>query len=150
MSVLNGIAEASMQDAIEKVKALPHYATKGETREIVCTRKVMADVVARGLNVTEVAHDFQSQVTRFVTDELRAINSYDTWHVKSTKTHLYWCMKNCTGNADDLRVMIMNTAGTIRVTIEAVIMKVDVVCLGMCPRESSYQIQQLSEPLKVL
>ena len=30
MSVLNGIAEASMQDAIEKVKALPHYATKGE------------------------------------------------------------------------------------------------------------------------
>eukprot|EP00731_Ephydatia_muelleri_P015271 Em0008g991a len=145
MSVLNGIAEASMQDAIEKVKALPHYATKGETREIVCTRKVMADVVARGLNVTEVAHDFQSQVTRFVTDELRAINSYDTWHanrnkswftelsdkMKSTKTHLYWCMKNCTGNADDLRVMIMNTAGTIRVTIEAVIMKVDVVCLEL-------------------
>eukprot|EP00731_Ephydatia_muelleri_P021927 Em0014g518a len=28
--------------------------------------------------------------------------------MKSTKTHLYWCMKNCTGNADDLRVMIMN------------------------------------------
>eukprot|EP00731_Ephydatia_muelleri_P025831 Em0017g914a len=28
--------------------------------------------------------------------------------MKSTKTHLYWCMKNCTGNADDLHVMIMN------------------------------------------
>ncbi|KAL5471290.1 hypothetical protein EMCRGX_G029387 [Ephydatia muelleri] len=28
--------------------------------------------------------------------------------MKSTKTHLYWCMENCTGNAHDLRVMIMN------------------------------------------
>lgn len=30
MSVLNGIAEAFMQDAIEKVKVLSDYATKGE------------------------------------------------------------------------------------------------------------------------
>lgn len=30
MNVVNGIAEASMQDAIERVKALPDYATKGE------------------------------------------------------------------------------------------------------------------------
>ena len=67
-----------------------------QTREIVCTRKVMADVVARGtcadhdvnrvnicdagLNVTEVAHDYQPQVTQFVTKELHATNSYDTWH----------------------------------------------------------------------
>ena len=28
--VVNGITEASMQDAIERVKALPHYETKGE------------------------------------------------------------------------------------------------------------------------
>ena len=30
MNVVNGIAEASMQDAIERVKALPDYAIKGE------------------------------------------------------------------------------------------------------------------------
>ena len=71
-----------------------------QTREIVCTRKVIADVVARGyflcyhfnensfhfstagLNVTEVAHDYQPQVSRFVTNELHATNSYDTWHGK--------------------------------------------------------------------
>ena len=36
MSVLNGIAEASMQDAIEKVKALPDYATNGEVHGTEC------------------------------------------------------------------------------------------------------------------
>lgn len=30
IDVVNGIAEASMQEAIEKVKALPEYAAKGE------------------------------------------------------------------------------------------------------------------------
>ena len=51
MSVLNGIAEASMQDAIEMVKALPHYATKGEVHVQVlflylllsCIQWVMTD-----------------------------------------------------------------------------------------------------------
>ena len=66
-----------------------------QTREIVCTKAVMTDVVARGmlcstgcvvfnnynagLNVAEVAHDCQPQVTRFVIDELHATN---TWHGK--------------------------------------------------------------------
>ena len=27
---------------------------------------------------------------------------------KSIKTHLYWCMKNCTNNPDKLRQLIMN------------------------------------------
>lgn len=35
-----------------------------------------------GLNVTEVAHDYEPLVTRFITEELLAINSYDTWHGK--------------------------------------------------------------------
>ena len=32
-----------------------------------------------GLHVTEVAHDIQQQVSRFV-NELGLVNSYDTWH----------------------------------------------------------------------
>ena len=34
------------------------------------------------MNVTEVAHDFQVGVTKFVTEELGVVNSYDTWHGK--------------------------------------------------------------------
>ena len=29
---------------------------------------------------------------------------------KSTKVHMYWAMKNCTGSAEDLRQKIMNTS----------------------------------------
>lgn len=33
-----------------------------------------------GLNVVEVAHDIQKQVSKYVTSRLKLINSYDTWH----------------------------------------------------------------------
>ena len=33
-----------------------------------------------GLHVTEVAHDYQPQVKRFIVDELGLVNSFDTWH----------------------------------------------------------------------
>ena len=33
-----------------------------------------------GLKVTEVAHDFQIGVKKYVTEELGLVNSYDTWH----------------------------------------------------------------------
>ena len=36
--------------------------------------------VVLGLNIVEVAHDFQQQVKAYITDELHLINSYDTWH----------------------------------------------------------------------
>ena len=32
------------------------------------------------LKVMEVAHDYQPQVTHYVTDGLHLLNSYDTWH----------------------------------------------------------------------
>ena len=35
INVVKGIAEASMQDAIERVKALPDYTTKGEVQLLV-------------------------------------------------------------------------------------------------------------------
>ena len=36
-----------------------------------------------GLRIGEVAHDFQVQVSRHVTDKLGILNSYDTWHGRS-------------------------------------------------------------------
>ena len=38
------------------------------------------DVTIPGLDVKEVAHDHQVQVSRHVTEELGFLNSYDTWH----------------------------------------------------------------------
>ena len=35
------------------------------------------------LKVVEVAHDHQIQVMKYVTEDLKLINSYDTWHGKS-------------------------------------------------------------------
>ena len=32
-----------------------------------------------GLNITEVAHDYQSTIKKYV-EELGMVNSYDTWH----------------------------------------------------------------------
>ena len=35
---------------------------------------------ALGLHITEVAHDIQGQVSKYVTKDLGLVNSYDTWH----------------------------------------------------------------------
>lgn len=32
------------------------------------------------LNVVEVAHDHQVQVKNYITEDLKLLNSYDTWH----------------------------------------------------------------------
>ena len=70
-----------------------------QTREVVCTKIVLPQVIARGLhrvcymyfinviclicirrfNITEVAHDYQSAIKRYV-EELGMVNSYETWH----------------------------------------------------------------------
>ena len=73
-----------------------------QIREVACTKVVIPQVTNRGqamfmllkcirclygmyfpynfgLHVTEVAHDIQQQVSRFI-DELGLVNSYDTWH----------------------------------------------------------------------
>ena len=34
------------------------------------------------MNVTEIAHDFQVGVKKYVTEELSVVNSYDIWHGK--------------------------------------------------------------------
>ena len=35
-----------------------------------------------GLDIREVAHDVQSQVSHYITSELKLLNSYDTCHGK--------------------------------------------------------------------
>ncbi|KAL5500039.1 hypothetical protein EMCRGX_G011532 [Ephydatia muelleri] len=110
--------------------------------------------ISSGLNIPEVAHDYQATIKQCV-QQLGMVNSYDTWHgtknvakqlrhicagtvrtrdrtwftelsdkgmyfldilikngisgyLACTKVHLYWCMRNCGGNPDRLRAMIMN------------------------------------------
>ena len=76
-----------------------------QTRELVCTKIVLPQVVDRGkylerkkllkytygmyiyslfigLDIREVAHDCQTQLSRYVTSELKLLNSYNTWHGK--------------------------------------------------------------------
>eukprot|EP00731_Ephydatia_muelleri_P000668 Em0001g668a len=161
--VVADVAEESMKAAVERVKESPHHATSGEhivhfsthrivgistlsrqqhrvaqTREVACTKIVLPQVIARGLNITEVAHDYQATIKLYVR-QLGMVNSYDTWHgtknvakqlrhicagtvrtrdrtwftelsdkARCTKVHLYWCMRNCGGNPDRLHAMIMN------------------------------------------
>ena len=38
------------------------------------------------MNITEVAHDIQQQVSRYVTGSMGVVNSYDTWHGKMHQT----------------------------------------------------------------
>lgn len=51
-----------------------------QTRELECTKIVVPQVKDRGLNIVEVAHDMQQQVSKFVTNEMKLVNSFDTWH----------------------------------------------------------------------
>ncbi|KAL5457673.1 hypothetical protein EMCRGX_G034958 [Ephydatia muelleri] len=102
------------------------------------TEFVLPQVIAQGLNITEVAHGYQATIKQYV-QQLGMVNSYDTWHgtknvakqlhricasmvrtrdrtwftelfdkARCTKVHLYWCMRNCGGNPDCLRAMIVN------------------------------------------
>eukprot|EP00731_Ephydatia_muelleri_P035942 Em0181g5a len=102
------------------------------------TEFVLPQVIAQGLNITEVAHGYQATIKQYV-QQLGMVNSYDTWHgtknvakqlhricagtvctrdrtwftelsdkARCTKVHLYWCMRNCGGNPDCLCAMIVN------------------------------------------
>ncbi|KAL5502235.1 hypothetical protein EMCRGX_G008976 [Ephydatia muelleri] len=92
----------------------------------------------KGLNITEVAHGYQATIkqyvqqlgmvnsydtwhgTKNVAKQLHRIcasmvRTRDrTWFTelfdkaRCTKVHLYWCMRNCGGNPDCLRAMIVN------------------------------------------
>ena len=44
--------------------------------------------VHAGLNIVEVAHDFQQQIKNYVTNDLHLVNSYDTWHGTCA-----WCLQ---------------------------------------------------------
>ena len=43
---------------------------------------ILVESLFVGLDVREVAHDVQMQVSRYVSTELKLLNSYDTWHGK--------------------------------------------------------------------
>ena len=45
----------------------------------VCIYSMVLLYVFKDLNITEVAHDYQTALKRYV-KELGMVNSYDTWH----------------------------------------------------------------------
>eukprot|EP00731_Ephydatia_muelleri_P038050 Em0639g1a len=124
--------------------------------KVACTKIVLPQVIARGLNITEVAHDYQATIKLYVR-QLGMVNSYDTWHgtknvakqlrhicagtvrtrdrtwftelsdkARCTKVHLYWCMRNCGGNPVRLRAMIMNISKHFRVITKVALLRVPV------------------------
>eukprot|EP00731_Ephydatia_muelleri_P003009 Em0001g3009a len=135
---LNQFYQQVVADVAEESMKLLQQHRVAQTREVACTKIVLPQVIARGLNITEVAHDYQATIKLYVR-QLGMVNSYDTWHgtknvakqlrhicagtvrtrdrtwftelsdkARCTKVHLYWCMRNCGGNPDRLRAMIMN------------------------------------------
>ena len=84
---------------ISTVSRIEHVSA--QTREVVATKEVLPQVIGISklgkycfwplnpnvlhvdLKVVEVAHDYQPQVSRYVTDDLCLLNSYDTWHGNS-------------------------------------------------------------------
>ncbi|KAL5493826.1 hypothetical protein EMCRGX_G015058 [Ephydatia muelleri] len=102
------------------------------------TEFVLPQVIAQGFNITEVAHGYQATIkqyvqqlgmvnsydtwhgTKNVAKQLHRIcagtvRTRDrTWFTelsdkaRCTKVRLYWCMRNCGGNPDRLRAMIVN------------------------------------------
>ena len=51
--------------------------------EVSCTNNeliTMILVVLLGLNIVEVAHDMQLQVASYIKQDLKLLNSFDTWH----------------------------------------------------------------------
>eukprot|EP00731_Ephydatia_muelleri_P007478 Em0003g1726a len=123
--VVADVAEESMKAAVERVKESPHRATSGETAAQSCSDQgggmhkiVLPQVIARGLNITKVAHDsgYYKAVCTTTRDGqfLRPLAWDRTWFTelsdkaRCTKVHLYWCMRNCGGNPVRLRAMIMN------------------------------------------
>ncbi|KAL5491680.1 hypothetical protein EMCRGX_G017012 [Ephydatia muelleri] len=78
--VVADVAEESMKAAVERVKESPHHATSGETAaQSCCGGVVLPQVIAQGLNITEVAHGYQATIKQYV-QQLGMVNSYDTWH----------------------------------------------------------------------
>ena len=48
------------------------------------------------MNVVEVAHDFQQQIRKYVVEDLKLLNSYDTWHgKKQVISSIALCMCAC-------------------------------------------------------
>ena len=64
-------------------------------REYCCSSYII-DVLYIGLNITEVAHDYNTQLRTYVAVDLGLVNSFDTWHGMSSMYIPYTCISSCT------------------------------------------------------
>ena len=55
----------------------------------IFTHTYMHPIYHVGLNITEVAHDYQSTIKTYV-EQLGLVNSYDTWH--GMVSNFIWCV----------------------------------------------------------
>ena len=65
----------------------------------------------------EVAHDIQLQVSKFVTQELKVLNSFDTWHGKIwmlSCTCILYGLKSCQGTKNVAKELAKITQGRVR------------------------------------
>ena len=61
---------------------VPQVIARGELHNIYKCLNVCLTLIVRftGLNVVEVAHDMQLAVRRYLMQDLKLVNSFDTWH----------------------------------------------------------------------
>ena len=82
---------------------LPQVIARGILHVFHIQEQQLSNGYNVGLNVVEVAHNFQQQIRRYVVEELKLLNSYDTWHGKvhvhmSLSLVFYMCMYAGTKN----------------------------------------------------
>eukprot|EP00731_Ephydatia_muelleri_P019206 Em0012g31a len=121
--VVTDVAEESMKAAVERVKESPHHATSGETAaqsssylKLLPKATIKQYVQQLGMvNSYDTWHGTKNvakQLHRICASMVRTRDR--TWFTelfdkaRCTKVHLYWCMRNCGGNPDCLRAMIVN------------------------------------------
>ena len=70
-----------------------------------------------GLNIVEVAHDIQQQVARYVTSDLKLLNSYDTWHGKfihCSYSYIYYVKSYFVGTKNVAKELSKITKGLVK------------------------------------
>ncbi|KAK3704300.1 hypothetical protein QZH41_013501 [Actinostola sp. cb2023] len=64
-----------------------------------------------GHSIAELVHDNVPAIQKWAINEKHIMNSYDTWHVKATKTHFYYTMKrfsDINGDQEEFRLALLN------------------------------------------
>ncbi|KAL5470676.1 hypothetical protein EMCRGX_G028679 [Ephydatia muelleri] len=101
-------AEESMNAAVQRVKANPEYVTSGEWVITDARHDSSANANSTLYGWKNVAKEMKKICAGPVKARDKTWFAQLSDKARSTKVHLYWCMKNCASNPDILCNMIMN------------------------------------------